>query len=130
MNNQPSQHQLTVARNLASIIGESQSASKGRWYGAFDALLWLNTLTMFPEELRLELHYEDDKGAHELLIDRCGCSNNPLLLLSNRLSVGFVGKVSRANLVLCSDAPFKINVLECKWSPATGSVDQYLKKVA
>ncbi len=130
MSNQPAQHQLIVARDLEGAIGESQSASKGRWYGAFDVLLWLNTLTMFPSELRLELHYEDDKGAHELLVDRCSFSKNPLLLLSNRLSVGFVGKVSQAHLVICSDEPFKINVLESKLSPASVSADQYLKKAA
>ncbi len=130
MNNQSSQHQLIVARDLETTIGASQSASKGRWYGAFDVLLWLNTLTRFSKELRLELHYEDDKGAHELLVDRCSFSKNPLLLLSNRLSVGFVGKVSQASLVICSDAPFQVNVLENKLSPASVSADQYLKKAA
>ena len=124
------QHQLMVAANVLPIITERQSRTKGRWYAAFDVLVWLNTLTAFSKELHLELRYEDDKGAHQGLIDRCGFSNNPQLLLSNCASLAFVGRVSKAQLWITSEAIFKVSVLESKMSAASVSADQYLNKVA
>lgn len=124
------QQQLLVATDLQNTIIERQTAIKGRWYGAFDALVWLNVLTAFPEALQLELRYQDDKGEHNVLVDRCHFSKNPLLLLSNRLSVAFVGKVTKAQLWVTSDGPFKVSALESKLSHASVTADQYLKKAA
>ncbi|MGH1374186.1 MAG: hypothetical protein ACRBBW_19245 [Cellvibrionaceae bacterium] len=122
--------ELLIATNLQNIIQARQTVAKGRWYGAFDALVWLNALTAFPEALHLELRYRDDKGEHSVLIDRCHFSKNPLLLLSNRLSVAFVGKVVTAELWVASEGPFKVNVLESKLQASSVSADQYLKKAA
>lgn len=124
------QQELLVAKDLQQIITTHQTVAKGRWYGAFDALVWLNALTPFPEALHLELRYVDDKGEHNVLVDRCHFSKNPLLLLSNRLSVAFVGKVIRAELWVASEGPFKVNALESKLQVASVSADQYLKKAA
>jgi hypothetical protein len=123
-------HQLMVDANLLPAINERQSRAKGRWYAAFDVLVWLNTLTAFPKELHLQLRYEDDKGEHEVLIDRCSFSKNPLLLLSNRASLAFVGKVSKAQLWVTSEVAFKVSVLESKLASASVSADQYLNKAA
>ncbi len=124
------QQELLVATDLQETIKERQTTAKGRWYGAFDALAWLNTITVFPEALNLELRYKDDKGEHIVLVDRCHFSKNPLLLLSNRLSVAFVGKVVKAELWVTSEGPFKVSVLESKLQAASVSADEYLKKAA
>lgn len=124
------QQELLVATDLQETIKERQTTVKGRWYGAFDVLAWLNTITVFPEALNLELRYKDDKGEHNVLVDRCHFSKNPLLLLSNRLSVAFVGKVVKAELWVTSEGPFKVSVLESKLRAASVSADEYLKKAA
>ena len=115
-----------VVSELESIIAEKQGKSRGRWYGAFDVMAWLNVLAEFSHELQLELRYEDDKGPNQIMIDRAGFSSNPLMLLSNRLSVAFVGAVTQASLWVTSEGEFKTGVLEARLSPARVSAHQYL----
>ena len=117
--------QLVVAE-LESIIADKQGNARGRWYGSFDVMAWLNVLAEFSHELRLELRYEDEKGPNQVMIDRARFSSNPLMLLSNRLSVAFVGAVTQASLWVTSEGEFKTGVLEAKLSPSRLTADQYL----
>lgn len=123
-------NQIIVADQLQDVITSRQAQNRGRWYGAFDIAVWLNAQAAFPEGLSLELHYQDDKGEHVLLVDRCRFSGNHTLLLSNRVSLALYGRVSEAHLKIVSKANFKVSVLESKLSPTVISADQYLQKAA
>ena len=99
-----------VVSELETIIAEKQGNARGRWYGAFDVMAWLNVLAEFSHELQLELRYEDEKGPQRVMIDRARFSNNPLMLLSNRLSVAFVGVVTQASLCPQREYSFILNI--------------------
>ena len=88
-----------IAKVSDSTIESSHFTTKS-WERSFNIACWLRFRTPKPNSIELLLHYQDDEGRKEAVVDSCSTELDTSVLLSANIILAGKGKVTDMGVYL------------------------------
>ncbi|MEM8499817.1 MAG: hypothetical protein AAF542_17470 [Pseudomonadota bacterium] len=75
--------------------------SKAPWFSEYNVAAWLGFRYAISGAIGILLEYTDQEGEHSIVVDECSAPEGLQLMLSGRVQVTAIGRISRMTVRCC-----------------------------
>lgn len=80
---------------------DTATPSKAPWFSEYNVAAWLGFRYPTTRAIGILLEYTDQQGQHSLMVDECSAPDGLQLMLSGRVQVNAIGRISRMTVHCC-----------------------------
>lgn len=80
---------------------DTATPSKASWFSEYNVAAWLGFRYPTTGAIGILLEYTDQQGEHSLVVDECSAPDGLQLMLSGRVQVNAIGRISRMTVRCC-----------------------------